>query len=350
MKGWGVFEIDINRDQLIANTVLVVIATILVILRFISRRIRESKIWWDDVLCIVASLHLFALLAVEYYWAHIGMRRLITAIPMENTVMLYKTLIVYQILYYDAMVCTKISYLFFYLRIFVSKEFRLATWICMMCAAAYWLGAILQVFLLCQPFEKNWNPTKPGHCANQNIAFSTIGAFNLLTDLMIVFLPVRFIWQLQMNLATKLALFSIFGLGLFIASITIIRIRVLTTTDFSDLPYNMIWAAFWSVTEPALAIGNSCAPMLRPVVKAIFPNLFLSDKVDYYGNSLPVSAPRNLKVDRAKQGTEADGEIPLTRMEDASHSISMYDGSTHEGSQDGCEASFSHRPKAEHPV
>lgn len=134
--------------------------------------------------------------------------------PPENAVLIAKMLMVYQIVYYNAMVLAKFSYLAFYLRIFVSREFRILTWVCMGCAGAYWTGSMLQIFLICTPFERNWNPTLPGHCASQNVAFSTIGAFNLLTDVMIMALPIRFVWKLQMSLATKLAVVGIFGLGI----------------------------------------------------------------------------------------------------------------------------------------
>lgn len=51
---YNVFQNAIVRDQLIANTVLVVLATMMVCMRFISRRIRESQIWWDDVCCVLS--------------------------------------------------------------------------------------------------------------------------------------------------------------------------------------------------------------------------------------------------------------------------------------------------------
>lgn len=55
MQFYNVFEYAIVRDQLIANTVLVAVSTLAIVLRFVSRRIRRSKIWWDDV-CIVGSM------------------------------------------------------------------------------------------------------------------------------------------------------------------------------------------------------------------------------------------------------------------------------------------------------
>jgi len=124
-------------------------------------------------------------------------------------------LVAYQTVYYNAMLLAKLSYVFFYLRILVSRGFRIAAWVCMGCAGGYWLGSMLQLFLICEPFAYNWDHTIPGgHCASQNVAFSTIGAFNLITDLMIMFLPLHFISELQMSGMTKLGLYSIFLVGL----------------------------------------------------------------------------------------------------------------------------------------
>lgn len=51
---YNVFQNAIVRDQLVANTVLAVLATTMVLMRFVSRRIRESRIWWDDVCCVLS--------------------------------------------------------------------------------------------------------------------------------------------------------------------------------------------------------------------------------------------------------------------------------------------------------
>lgn len=176
---------------------------------------------------------------MHYQYAHVGMRRHVGEIPTENTIYIFKVisqsippiivlpeipdngmlirqqeLVAYQIVYYNTMVLAKFSYLFFYLRIFVSRSFRLAAWACMACAAAYWLGSMLQVFLLCHPFAANWNQGIPGaHCASQNVAFSTIGAFNLVTDLMIIVLPLHFIRKLHMSRIMRVGLSAIFCVG-----------------------------------------------------------------------------------------------------------------------------------------
>lgn len=113
------------------------------------------------------------------------------------------------------MVTVKQSYLCFYLRIFPHKEFRLWVWVCMFLVFGYWLGSMLQIFLICAPFEMNWNPTIPGgHCASYNVAFTAIGCVNMVTDLIIMFLPLPFIRNLQMAVGTKIGLYIIFLIGL----------------------------------------------------------------------------------------------------------------------------------------
>lgn len=62
---YNVFQNAIVRDQLVANTVLAVLATTMVVMRFISRRIRESHIWWDDVCCVLSLVWTSTIVAVE---------------------------------------------------------------------------------------------------------------------------------------------------------------------------------------------------------------------------------------------------------------------------------------------
>ena len=84
--------------------------------------------------------------------------------------------------------------------------------------AGYWLGSMLQIFLICAPFEMNWNPAIPGHCASYNVAFVTIGIFNMITDLIIMLLPIPFLRTIQMAIGIKVGLVAIFSIGLLYVS------------------------------------------------------------------------------------------------------------------------------------
>lgn len=147
-------------------------------------------------------------------YANHGMRYHITELPIANSTFIAKQLVAYQAMYYAAMASVKLSYLWFYLRIFPQLNFRKWIWICMGMVSSHWLGSMLQIFLSCTPFERNWNPTiRGGHCASYNVAFVTIGIFNMITDLIIMLLPIPFLRKIQMAMGTKIGLAAIFSIG-----------------------------------------------------------------------------------------------------------------------------------------
>ena len=73
---------------------------------------------------------------------------------------------------------------------------------------------IFVVSLACRPFEYNWNKSIPGgQCINQSLYYIIGSAFNVATDVAILFLPLPVIWRLQLKLSQKLQLSGVFLLG-----------------------------------------------------------------------------------------------------------------------------------------
>ncbi|KAJ3943674.1 uncharacterized protein N0V96_006604 [Colletotrichum fioriniae] len=112
---------------------------------------------------------------------------------------------------------------------------------------------ILQVFLICHPFEATYNPAVTGKCGNQIASFIAIGAFNVITDIMILTLPISTVWALKMSTPAKLGIIAVFSTGLIVSVVAIIRIISLTNLNLQNLTETMIWADFWSTVEPNLA-------------------------------------------------------------------------------------------------
>ncbi|OJJ45319.1 hypothetical protein ASPZODRAFT_153015 [Penicilliopsis zonata CBS 506.65] len=312
---FGVFATPTLRNQLIANTVLVAMATIMVGLRCVSRRMQHSAIWWDDVCAIACLIHTYGLLALEFVYARIGMDRDVLDIPVQNISLIFKLMVLYEILYYGATLLAKLAYLLLYIRIFVTRAFRIASWVCVGCAICYWLGSMLQVFLLCKPFSFIWDRSIPnGHCASIEVAFTAIGVCNLVTDVMILALPLNFVYRLHMSKAAKLGIYAIFGVGFFVSAISAIRIDVITNINVNNLSESMTWAVFWSVTEPVVAVSNSCLPMLRPILQLMFPRQPRSRQP---GSSYP---SRHCRAGSGAAGAASNDtgpdEIPLTLVDE----------------------------------
>lgn len=79
---------------------------------------------------------------------------------------------------------------------------------------AWALALIISIFASCQPFRYIWDKTIPGgHCINVNAQSYVITAINIATDIVLLVLPVPWLWNLQMETSRKLAIIMIFLLG-----------------------------------------------------------------------------------------------------------------------------------------
>ena len=111
---------------------------------------------------------------------------------------------------------SKVSILLFYKRLFgVQKYFRWALYITMAFVVAYCGICSLAVIFKCYPMAASWS-TKPhpdAHCLNMTVLHNVIGAFNVVSDVLILLLPFPILWRLQMPLAKKLGTSAIIATG-----------------------------------------------------------------------------------------------------------------------------------------
>ena len=70
------------------------------------------------------------------------------------------------------------------------------------------------------------------------------------------------------------------------------------------------------MAEPALAVTNACIPMMRPVLKAFFPNLFSSARDRDYSSETGPSVGSSLNFHKRRNADDLDGEMPLTQLQD----------------------------------
>jgi len=80
---------------------------------------------------------------------------------------------------------------------------------------AFYISVFFTTVLQCVPQDKIWDPEHiGGHCINFNIAYIATGAVNVLSDFLILILPLLAIWRLHLALARKLGISAVFATGL----------------------------------------------------------------------------------------------------------------------------------------
>ncbi|KAI1097509.1 hypothetical protein F4804DRAFT_327394 [Jackrogersella minutella] len=124
---------------------------------------------------------------------------------------------------------TKLSIARCFQRIFFTRAFCIAAYAVMVCTIAWSLQTILVGVLKCQPIELNWDPNARGTCGDQTIAFTSVAAVDIATDLMLIILPLKPLIALQIRTSHKIALCLIFGAGLITIVVTAIRLYTSST-------------------------------------------------------------------------------------------------------------------------
>ena len=139
---------------------------------------------------------------------------------IENTAKGIQTTAVDGYLYVIAISLAKLSLLLYLYRIFwVDKKFRIAAWI-LGTVVALW--ATITVFLAifsCRPVTASWNMTQrldPKTVCNPKSydVENAYGFCNVISDIVLVFLPIPCIYKMQMSLKKKLGVAMVFATGL----------------------------------------------------------------------------------------------------------------------------------------
>lgn len=125
-----------------------------------------------------------------------------------------------QFLWALSLAFSKISILLLYSSVFAVPTVIWTARASIVFIALWAIATIITGCLICQPFEMNWNPTLPGgHCGDQVLSFTITGVLNLLTDLMVLLLPIPYLVKLQMRLYKKIVLIGVFSIGLLYVSL-----------------------------------------------------------------------------------------------------------------------------------
>lgn len=66
----------------------------------------------------------------------------------------------------------------------------------------------------CTPRERIWNRSIPGTCVNISSLLNTSGLFNTISDVLILLVPVKAVWNLKMDKARKIGVVLVFTVGL----------------------------------------------------------------------------------------------------------------------------------------
>ncbi len=203
-----------------------------------------------------------------------------------------------EILYAPTIGVVKISTLLLFARIFPSRKFKRMLWAVGLFISTYSAIMVITMIFQCRPIERVWNPVVKAECIDTSKVWILMASMNVLTDFLLLCLPLPQLWKLQMRRGTKLQLIGIFSIGsLSVSPHLLIHdparanvIRVLTESEYSAtvvsiyrIPqlrglslysYDPTWSdvepSLWSIVEVSACTLGACAITYRPLFNWLF--------------------------------------------------------------------------------
>lgn len=287
-------------------------ASLVVIGRLYSRLLLKNQ-WWDDAFILVAWVFAIAVVTVVGVETIYGLGHSFSNIPLRlrpvGIRLSYATISCYQV----CLVMTKISILFFYLRILKLPYQRVLVFVTMAVVAVYGTVFFLLTFFICNPVENTYEfDIRVGQCLAYYPIMTASAALHTATDLWLIALVLPHILKMHLPLRQKFALAFVLTLGIFVACASLTRMAV--AWQFLNPKYaqwDSLSFAIWTTLESSLGLMCASIPMLKPLVRQLMGRK-PSSKPDTLRN-VPRTKGQDRRVDQFNQ-FNSDATTLFTRQ------------------------------------
>jgi len=272
----GYAEQDKGPQVVAVGITFIVLEFAFVLLRFVSRRFNRTALGLDDLFTIPGLLFCWGvciIAIVEVKVAGVGQHMDVLEVYDPAAVTAWaKCGYAVEELYCIAVVFPKLSILWSYLRIFTMKAQRITVYVLagIICATAF--AGVVTSLASCHPFSARWNPElTTTNCINYLNFWRWISFPNIVTDLVMLWLPLPVIWHLHVSKNQKYGLVAVFLMGSIGIIASIVRFTLFfDVKSLEDGTYSSAELAIWSLVEPGVYLIAACLPCLRPLMLIFF--------------------------------------------------------------------------------
>ncbi|KAJ5369879.1 uncharacterized protein N7496_005971 [Penicillium cataractarum] len=264
---------------------LLLLSTTSVLLRLYCRIFLVHKVGPDDYLILSGLIVTIGMGIMNGFHISYGTGRHIADLPLDKILVpTLKHWYVYQLVYPLSIGLVKFSILAQYYRIFAVNRFRKCVIGVGLFVFAYTIIVVFVNAFECRSKPwRAWDPSFPEGCNDLHATYFSTAGINILTDLIILVIPLPLLMKLNLHRRRKYALIAIFLSGTFASAASIVRLNGLYKyTVTKDVSYDAIQILFWSQIEVNVAIISASAPSLRPMFATIFKS---SSYARSYGNA-----------------------------------------------------------------
>ncbi|KAK8007841.1 hypothetical protein PG989_001831 [Apiospora arundinis] len=271
---------DKGPDIISSGAVLGFVSTVIVALRFWSRRLIHQQFGLSDYLCLAALLFHHGVLASGSVMVKQGglgrdFRVVFTEDPGSVTI-LYQALFVGEITYTFSSPLIKLSVLAFYWKMFPTRTVKVGCTLLGFACVAWWIAIFILNFTQCRPLEAFWRielqalPTTK--CIDPILAFFANSIVNCIIDFFTVIMPIQEVLKLQTTTRRKVNISIVFLLGGVAFAASLVRtifVGFLWKQGVTNFTKQFIVPSVAFEVEIYAAIMGACLPMMVPVYRKL---------------------------------------------------------------------------------
>ncbi|KAL4779048.1 hypothetical protein BJX76DRAFT_362139 [Aspergillus varians] len=264
-------------DELIeTGVVFIILQMLFAAVRYWAKRRQEIKTGLDDwfiwpslvvniILC-VEGLILIPLAGVGSHLVAVEAR------SPEKIVAWAKGIYACVWLWALAVALPKIAILGFYLRFFKKLYERAISYILMFIIAATFLATGLTATFECSPIRYQWDKSIPGgRCIKVTTFYRWMSFPNIVTDAVMLVLPLPMVFKLHLSWSQKTGLAIIFATGGVGIITSCLRFAIFYNHDaLKDNTWTSVQLLKWTDIEPGIYFLAACMPSFRPLIQRLW--------------------------------------------------------------------------------
>ncbi|CAG7950036.1 unnamed protein product [Penicillium olsonii] len=310
----------LNTVNLVTQCLCIPIVTLFVGFRFYTRIRFKQSLGVEDYGCLIAWLLFMGYCGISIVVGNHGGGYHYDQLSPKTQIQFKKFCYIATILYCPMALFVKIALLSILTRIFA--PYRGKVWfiyIFLACLCCYYTVALIIKIRMCDPIPMYWLGDVPGgSCLDQTAALIADSVISVVSDIIILVLPLPLTWSLQMSRNRKLRVMGLLGAGGLATGFSLYRlVLVLSKGNSSDQSIVFICVILSGNAEGGMGLICACLPVLN-VLLAYYKKEYSSQKYYQNGSNVPLSERKTGATSKA--ASEWD---KATSFGDQSHLISF---------------------------
>ncbi|KAK8022445.1 hypothetical protein PG993_013212 [Apiospora rasikravindrae] len=254
------------------------IPSALVAMRFVARsRFSNAPLDASDWCIALALVFVLALCIVDFFMVFRGgftfdLKDIAVRFGPDALDTFFRCMAAWPLLWNCCVLTSKLSVLAMYQTLMPIPRMRLAVRVVGGFVILYNVCGFITGLVICQPYEKNydWQGVVKGKCGDVKTYYEWLSAINVISDVIVLLLPLPFVYNLQLQLRKKIVLFLMFSVGFITCAVTIYRQTLLPSLDATNPTGTGLLAFLFSTVEIGVAVSLACVPFLRPLFRGTF--------------------------------------------------------------------------------